>query len=262
MVSKPLVKKVAKAKPTAENQKTQILSLAKKVSTLNKSMRAKRIYSQYSMHWKSNVIAAHYVVQPLIRPQIWDDVFNKPAIFENKNTAWIKSIGIDNYVSIYTEDDSRIDFTYFLVSVKAGQGMKLFNDAGDDLTSLTDGVHYKRNTSDTLGYSGQVFMNKSIFNIHYIKRFSLTNRPSPSVPASEMGKSTNLASTFKRFYHKKTRINKPLTSKDGVAGWRVNLDEGDVPTNARFYLLLFNNNSAADVEFPNWAGNVIVTMQV
>lgn len=260
---KRFTKTVARKKPTASNQKGQIYTLAKKVDYISRSLKSTRVYSQYKLQISSTV-SGDYVCLPLIQPTNWQDIFNMPDVLENKPTAWIKSIGIDSYLSIYTEKDSRMDFTIFIVSVKNGPGRKLFNDAGDTLGALLPNVHYTKNSADTsagVSYSGQVMMNKSIFNIHYVKRCSISNRPSPALDSSAQGKATTLSSTFKRFYTKLTKLNKPLMNKDGGGGWKAGLDVQDVPRGSRYYMLCFNNNSVLDAESPLWSTLAIITMQ-
>lgn len=236
--------------------KKTVATLQTKVAALTKSV---VMYSQYNLRVASG-ISADFIVVPLIQPTSWLDIFNSPSGFEARPTAVIRSIGIDSYLSIYTEKDNRMDFTYYLVSLRPGTGQKMMQDCGHNLNTIQNRIHYMKNEADASGYSGQTFLNKSLFKIHYTKRVSLTNRPSPNLVAAVNGaKSTGLDSTFKRFYHK-INWGKTLTSKDAVAGWKTSLDIADVPLPARLYIIVFNNNSALDQEYPLLAVNAVITM--
>lgn len=254
------VKTKRKTKARRKSKKIPtVATLASKVSSLTKEV---KIFSPYSMCWATN-ISANYICLDLVQPQLWQNVFSKPKNFEEAPTVRIRSVALDCYLSLHTEANLRVDTTIYLVSLKANVGQRLVQDCGHNLGGLINGVHYQNNVAEgltaALAYSGQVHLNKAIFNIHMTKRISVAARPAFHVPSAVQAKSTNLASTFVRFT-KYLKWGKILTSQT-TTGWKDGLDMADVPLGSRLYILAFTNDSYIDQESAKLSVNALIAME-
>lgn len=235
-------KNILYKKPTAQNQKFQLARLATQVSSLRRRQFKKARWSQYSM--QSNQSVGSYSVFDYSDPSSWSNVFEDPTNAGEQGSVQLKSLYIDNIVDIGSEGSGVIDFSYFLVTLRASSGKKLLDDCGQDLSGLVDGVHYK-SLSESL-----VHLNKAYFDIKYAKRFSLSNQTAGT--SAQVTQTTNLFDTMRRFT---CRIMRNCKIKNASGNWIINGD--DVPVYGKCYAIVFSNNSAVDMEFPSWRTNAI-----
>ena len=203
------------------------------------------MYARYQRDF-NKAIDGDYIVQNLTDVSSWSAIFENPQLTDNKQKMKMLSLGIDNLITCHSEI-SPITMTYFVVSLKPGFGAKkLVEEAGENLTSLVADKHYSL-------LQGMAMVNKDYFRIHYCKRVLTT---AVEYTSAETGGSNPL-STFKRFYHK---IKFPRWLNDGESSWE-GMNSNAVPLGSRLYCLIFNDNSALDIESPNLKQNVVVTVK-
>jgi len=146
---------------------------------------------------------------------------------------------------------SNVNYTMFLVSLKdsANDGDMWDPTTGD--LELVPGTHYTPSVSSTLG---QVMINRKCFNIHYYKRFTIGNNGSALTSATARGQLLS------------ERI---FTLKKKLGNWIYN-PTGDVWGNMatardpskQYYLLIFNDDNAGDLEYQNVAYNIVRSVSV
>ncbi len=240
-----LKKRISWQKSSGSNQKKQIYTLAKRVSQLSKVQRSRAIYGRFSRDWEK-LVEGDYIVQNLTDVSMWTPIFENPEELADRQKVKLLSIGIDTMITCASEP-SPITMTYFIVSLKPGQGAKhLVESTGEGLANLEPGEHYSF-------LQGMAQVNKKYFQIHKCKRFTVTAEDYTNT--GNAGK--NQLGTFKRFYQK---ISFPRWLNDGQEKWS-GINTSSVPLGARLYCLIFNDNSIVDLESPQLRQNIVATVK-
>jgi len=222
-------------------------SVAKTLRRHSRQLASRFTYSRYSYQLSTNV-SANYHVMNLTDCPLWTAIFDNAGAASHYKKHQTVSCTVDSYVRANTESAS-ITYSYFLVSLKPGTGAKgLVELAGENLTGLIDGTHY------TLMTSGQVLLNLKFFNVIQAKRFTVGQDTAFALGVT----GTFQPGTYKRWY-KKVKWSKSLTDSDhsdvtAIPGYSV-------PLGTRLYAILFNNNSAADLQYPSWDVNAVWTIK-
>lgn len=177
-------KEWAKSKKGAKSQSSQILSLQRQLNNVKLAVRHNTIWSQYQ--YKPSLLshvpttAPEPIVYHLIGPAPvsgehdgWRRIFNSNEQVDN-NLKWdMRSIGIEYCYELGNAQtaDTPITFTTFICSLRPNTAMQTLNQT-NYLTGadLVEGEHYVKNSMGAVQGSGMVFLNKSIFKIHYVNR--------------------------------------------------------------------------------------------
>ena len=187
---------------------------------------------------------------PLTRYDNLTPVFGNAP--EPKESARHVSVGMDVRFDMANEVDP-VRYTVFIVSLKDIIS-PAWNSTTGNVTLIAD-EHYSL-------VDGMAMLNKEYFNIHKIKRFS-TGNDGYSVNANfpNLGFVNNVPGEQgmrrqHRFYMKQ-KINKIV--KDAGGSW-VSLQTNPDPSR-NFYMIIFNNNSALDLQNPTFEFHGIHTLQ-
>lgn len=261
-------KSIMYKKPSAQNQRKQIYSLAKTTSRIQRQLNATAFYGTYRCNHYNPAVITPYQVVNLTAPATvggadWEDCFENNARMALAKKAYMRTMGIDCLITLGDYNGTPVTFTYFVVSLKVNKGAKaILQDAGEGLTTLTEGNHFSSQVAVAPGgpgfgqSSGLVMIDKSRFNIHFCKRFTLSAKKYESGASN----STTLQGTYKRFYHKLNMQNKVLT--DGTNDVQIrDIKEPDVPIGSRYYALLFNDVPAGGGTSPTWQMNQVITVR-
>ena len=225
-------------------RQTAIQTLAKQVKALKTSMKKDQQLISYSQTYDDNV-GADLTYFQISRFSNWSDTFGAGGNDDDTNNVIWKSAGIDCYLTHQNTNDEEENVTYtcFLVSLRdeVGQG---YSPATGNLT-LTSGQHY-------VSLAGMTMLNKKFFKIHKIKRFTLGN----------FGQNLNLSAGQKQYgndmrWYWKIAPNAKIVNPTG--DWRL-LPASPDPSKA-YYVLIFNNNSIADLESPRLKIQMVATVQ-
>ena len=233
------------SKPTADNQKKQIVALAGQVQHLRSNFRLGRQISQYQFNYAEN-IAADYNCFDIIQPTAWTNIFADPDAVENATRVIMKHLKFDALFTCNTEQGP-IQFSCFLVTLKPDTADQVLSIAGSGLTGLVNGAHFCKGAT----YSGLVHLNEQFFTIRKSWRFVTTaemmdTSADPSKEASQSMKRISFNFPFVRSLH------------SGRNAWRQALTSDRVASSAKLYLLMFNNNSALDLEYPFVSVNCVI----
>jgi len=167
------------------------------------------------------------------------------------NAVIHKGCGIDTYISLentVNNEEETVQFTCFLVSLK-DEASQIFNLQNNGIVwNSSPGT-----TNQTHAVAGGIVMlNKRYFNIHKVKRFVLTNHGTAlTAPSAQTQYGTD-----HRWYWKQS-INKRITNPGG--NW-YSLINGADPSKT-YLMLVFSDNSTADVESPAITYSVVHTMK-
>lgn len=226
-----------------------VKQLNRKVSTIQSLVTVKKNKVFYGINYANNV-SSDYNQYGLTRLSDFQTIFGTDATDGQGRNAMIRSVSIDNYVSLrnfgstLANETDTIGFTYFVVSLKK-EASSLLGTTGL-LNSLVANTHYYNN-------SGKVLLNPRYFNIHAYKRFTLTNNQQSltlSTAQSQYGSDIR--------WQTRVSIKKHINNPAG--DWKAMGFSPDVQDN--YYALLFNDNSVLDLEAPYWSSTNVISMEV
>lgn len=207
---------------------TTVATLARQVKLLQKKTALVTQDETFRINEAIDVVSP-YVVRNITNYTGWASLFPSGFTTE-KNEAYIKNFYIDNLITLdnINNEEGTINFTYMVISRKDEAGT-----ATDTVNSLL-----LTNNVDHSIVAGKAYMNLRKFKVHYVKRFTLTQMDTEATDAG-------LAQI--RFSHK-IRVGKKVVNPDG---WWKSLENSPDPSDS-YYVVLFNDNSAADLESPRW----------
>ena len=236
-------RKIVSRRPTARNQKYQILSLNKKVNKLSRKQSNITEKVFYQQHWDANV-SANYAVHPLVTPGSWSNVFGQSDNVTESRKLSISRMYLDFALSPHTEH-AEVDYTVFLVTpmnnkvMRETSAMTVFTSGG----GLTD---YSWN-------NGIVFMNPKRFNIHKVWRCKTASQIT-LINASTQATSASSTRSVRKTHSMSFR--KQLRNSTGT--WSEIADD-EIPVSSALTIIAFNNNSSIDLENPNFRGTAHFT---
>lgn len=237
---KSTVAKMAKGKTTS------IQALAKSVRSLQLANKKQHQFLNYRRSASGEVIQSDVNIFNLCDYTNMTPIFGADGDDDNNYKIQHQSFGMDCYLTLenaVNNEENTIGFTVFLVSLKDDIGSAFNPNTG--VLSLSSGDHYH-----TL--NGMTMVNKKCFNIHKVIRRTLTNFNSNLSIAG--AKSQGGADC--RFYLK----HSPRSTITNVKGdWKAMSSAQD--PSKQYYLLIFNDNSLLDGEWPSFSYNQVHTMK-
>lgn len=212
-----------------------VSKLAKAVTTLQRANKREAVWNQLTRVYNANV-QSDYMLYEL-------DKFNAMTLQFGTGTNDTHSNKIVNYSDLLRvnvnlanaglTETGRINFYCALVSLKDEIGSAFTPSTGN--LSLTAGTHY-------FASQGLFILNPKCFKIHAAKRFVLDNQGvALSSSAAQTQYGTDMA--FDMFVKRNSLVQ--TTGAD----WGAAACPPDPSKNA--YLIIFNDNSALDVEYPS-----------
>lgn len=228
----------------AKGRTTKVQALAKAVSRIQRSMRTQCEYLNYSQSDVFNVVGDCSVIN-FSNFYTMTDCFGSTANDAAQNKIIHKSVGIDCYLTLENtlNEPDTTQFTIFLVSLKDVIGSS-FNPSTGNL-AISNGLHY-------VVRGGLVLLNKKCFKIHKTKRVVLSNHGTAlSGPSAQ-----TQAGTDTRFYWK-ARPNATIVNPYG--DWKSLTSAQD--SSKQLYMLVFNDNSSADLQSPKFQFNAVHTFK-
>lgn len=226
-----------------------VKNLNKKVSAIQNLVTVKKNTVFYGIQ-NNQSVSGDYNQYGLTRLSDFQTIFGTDATDGQGRNCRIRTVTIDNYVSlqnvggVLSNETATVGFTYFVVSLKP-EATSLLGSTGL-LNTLTNNTHYYSQT-------GRAMLNPRYFNIHAVKRFTLTNN----------GMALNLSTGQSQYgidkrFKVRVKVNKHVQNPAG--DWKAMGFSPDVRDN--YYALLFNDNSALDLESPSWQYNTVISCEV
>jgi len=228
-------KKSKTVKAIAKGKSTNIQTLAKAVKRLQSKDRNEAEYLNFTQQFLNEDVNAPCKIVNLSDYSGMISTFGTSANDNEDNKIIHKSVGMHCRVTlenVLNNEESTIGLTAFLVSLK--------DDCGNVFNNLTGGLTLTLGATHEI-IQGMALLNKKIFNVHKTKKFTLTNYNQALIsPAAQTQYGTD-----KRWYWR-IPINKTINNPRG--DWKQLGCALDPSKN--YYLLLFNDNSTADIESP------------
>lgn len=165
--------------------------------------------------------------------------------FDSVNKVQHKSTTIQYTLDMANEPDN-VQMTVMCLSLKSGARSLYDPTTSPGPLTIVDGPHFRK-------VGGMTMVNKKLFNIHYIKNIHIgNNNQLTSVPTADNG--------LYRIYTDYFKI-KPncYVTNPGIVGGTGDIDVmfGDPKPTQQYFLVVFNNNSGADLQFPTLTANQI-----
>lgn len=216
-------------KPRAK--KPGLRGVRKEIALLKKRMEVATEKTQYQVT-ESIDVTSPFTARNLCNYNSWVQMFPTTAHGTDKHEMYHRYLIIDNHISLENplgpDERSNTNFTYFIISRK--KAFATATDTGNTL-AMTNAIDYANN-------AGLTYMNLHRWNVHYVKRFSLTQAENTAGDSSVI---------MKRF-QARVKVNRKVVNTDGP--WSVLQNSGD--STDTFYAVLFNDNSTLDLESPRW----------
>ena len=204
---------------------------------MSKAIAQDRIYGQFTTQNTNRVLSSPWVIAEF-HPKLSarSSVFNDQTAINNAKGFKFNKFTMDYLVQPYTES-SVIDMTMFIVSLQPKVAKKVHIET-TLMTNLVAGVDYHSvATSLTM-------INTKRFKIHFVKRLQTFENYTDGSPQT-------------RGFHRgliKRRCNGSILNESGE--W-ISVDDTEYPLDQRYYVLMFNNNSAADLQYPSLSFNCL-----
>lgn len=245
------------------NNMSKIASLTRKVNQIVKTSVQRINYTQTITQTFTTVGGTpSYAAIPLTKFSNWTRIFGTDADDETGKTAVLKGI-TGRWQTASNEPDNRT-YSIWVVSLKE-EASSLLNADGT-LASLVSGNHYVSDSDRTL-------LNLKFFNVHYHKAQGLGVVPmqkaaygtgsgsvlnSPSV--QNIPATTGSTMRFGKFSIK-PNSGKGIVLKNPVQDWKVAGNPKDVAKNY-FILTFWSGDSSADLEYPGFYCDTVISMDV
>lgn len=226
---------------TKPRRKTAVQQLAKQVLTLRNNLKRDTEYLNYGQTWNLTNLSLPFAAFHLNSFTNWANIFGTTASDNTNNAAIWKSSGLDLYFSTGNEN-ALTTFTVFLLHAR-DEAANLISSTGS--LSMSSGDAY-------YAIGSQTMINKKYFKILNVKRFQLGNNGQPASTST-----AQLQYGIERRMYMKFRPNKKITNPGG--DWK---DLGrSLDPSGNYYLVVFNDNSSADLEYPTLSITAVHTVQ-
>jgi len=241
-------KKIVRKRPTASNQKYQILSLNKKINRISRKVSSRTYKVMHKSSLTEQNMASPAYIFNLTNIPTWTSVFGETDNILEGGKYKSTKMSIDLAIRAGTETESVV-YTVFVVTPKNQKVAEETDNGSGTLSSLSAGVDYTM-------ISGKALLNLKRWTIHKVIRGATTpivTEAFSSVP----GTTTNYVNEVKplrRYFTLKSNVN--VQNRTGT--WnQVTPDE--MNHNTRYNIMIFNNNLSTLEGSPKWSMSVLHT---
>lgn len=238
-------------KPSAKNQKNQILSLKKKIDANTKLLSGVRYKVTHTTRLAMNIEGTTndpYKTLVLNAPSLMNQIFSAPDEAQGGKYNWDRKGRTHLMFNIVSNNEpSPLPLQIFIISCK---NSKVALSCGINVATtnfnLINGVDYVNNIA------ASTYMNRKRFDIHKHWRINLS-----PIQTSAIGPALNWQGDLHPI-RKTFSIENPLRLNNRVGKWSDTLDEAVNPTQ-RLFMVVFNNNIFQPSTYPVLNGAVIHT---
>ena len=230
-----VAKKALWRRPTARNQRSQIYSLAKSVGRLRNNwtkMSTKQTWSEYGQVnlYATDASGQGYSSLMLMNPTTWGAIFANTNVAGDSNKTLVQSMTLGLRFNLYGQP-APVCYHLFIVSLRRSAGTLNIN-------ALVNGQHYETQPMTTAFGMQSVVLNPKVFHVHRRKTFTLAQNAQAKNQPQTAGQGFPPCS----WKEVKYKLYPKLTIRNYNGDWK-SLQELDLPTTQRYYLLCFFNNS-------------------
>lgn len=244
-------KSIERRKPSARNQKAQILALNKKVNDNSRKLAGVRYKVVHKTRLSMNITgtaAAPYRVLSLNAPSLMTQIFSAPDENEGGKYNWDHKGRTHIQFNIVSNNEpTPLPLQVFIMSCK---NAKVALECGLNTLPLAFNLQSDRDYVNNLGAA--TFINLKRFNVH--KHWKINLSPiqalSQGVPAQWQGDLHPIQRTFS--------MRNPLKLNNRTGVWHATPDNGVNPSQ-RLFMVVFNNNISQTSSYPTLNGLSIQT---
>jgi len=230
----------AKRRKSAHAQSRQIQRVARLAIKNASILRATRVYTDWvsrgaTQNWTSGTWRCYSMMDPAS----WSAAMRQNDAAQATQTAYIRNMYIQYTCGLNTLNRSAA-VTMFLCSIRRSATNFIPSLSG---SNMTDGDEYQ-----TLGNLSSPVLNPSIFNVKWVKSFTLMSNSLSASSAAPTAIAGDPASTFVRGFANikvKTNLRTPSvfqTPATGPESWKMLLDN-NLPPGQRLYLMSYFNSA-------------------
>lgn len=232
-------------KVITSRKRVNTLALSRQVASLARRQKGMMNKVQFITTWDNN-ISQNYFVAPLVEPTTWQSVFGQSENVVEAKKLNITKVNIDWLLSPGRES-AQIDYTVFLISART-------HKAYNQTTGLTA---FQNNPNGQMDYTQApiTFMDPKRFKIWKtwrVQTSGITTRVSGTITPDVNVVNTN---HYARRYFKMP-FKRYIQNNESQQTWSQ-ITQSDLPISCSLAIVAFNNNSAADVENPNFKGTAL-----
>jgi len=242
-------KKILYKRPTANNQKYQILDLTKRVNRNTRRLRdlTYPVYDHFQV--LNNELSANFNFYSLYDFSAWQPVWQQtpvgslePRIGKFQATR----MDLDFDIQAGKERDP-ITWTMLIVTPKSQKVCEEVEDASGNLSFITQGRDY-------VDVGGKTFMNKQRWHIHAYRK-GITRPLTTSIPSTLVPTQTIVNDMKPVRGH--IKLLKPLNINSRTDTWR-NVNMKSFNHNHRYTMYVFNDNASTLEGSPKFSLNGLV----
>lgn len=227
---------VAKRAPTARNQKAQIEDLSKRVAANERANKQTIERAQFYQAFDKNM-STTYTMQTITPKFSWSEVFGTNENLAESGTLVVDSMHME-YAVLPNTEEALCDITVTVVTPKS---RKVYEE--------TSGMTLFVQHTDYVYYSGLALWNLNRFKVHHYKRTQTVMQQSVTTD-TETGSYTPL---IQRNNINRIKLSLNHKIKNTLGAWG-DVAQDELPYYMHTVLVVFNNNSALDVNYPNIKG--------
>lgn len=269
-------RRIAKAKPTARNQKKQIASAQNQIVAIKQHLNLTKERMRWHMGFTDVAITAYPLIIPLtsgpstVAPAALNNIIALPVPWnvtmtpEPQSTTALRSKVVVNkqYVDMTIKsgtEQAPLQFTAFIVQLQSKVAQQTYVDTGG-MTALTrddDFCTPLNSLSQDSGYGA--FMNNARFRI--IKRLEFETLGGASGGAAgstgNVGKGTRTGILHRA--QAKLNYGSTLFKSSGAGDSSATLNYADINPEQKRFIVVFSDNSLVDLEYPTVSVSSLIT---
>lgn len=239
-------RKILTKKPSASNQRSQILSLNKKINRIQRrvSMRTYKVMHKASL-LEQNMAAPSYVFNLCNLPN-WVSIFGETDNVQEGGKYKSTKMSIDLAIRAGTETES-VAYTFFVATPKT-QKVAEEADSGGTLSVLQSGIDYE-------SVEGKCLLNLKRWKVHKCIRGETTpivTEAFGTVPGTTVNY-INEVKPLRRYI----TIPKPNINVQNRTGTWDQVTPDEMNFNQRYHVFLFNNNLSTLEGSSKWSMTVL-----
>jgi len=242
-------KKIVRKRPTASNQKYQILSLNKKINRISRKVSSRTYKVMHKSSLTEQNMASPAYIFNLTNIPTWTSVFGETDNIQEGGKYKSSKMTIDLAIRAGTETESVV-YTVFVVTPKNQKVAEETDNGTGTLSSLTAGVDYTM-------ISGKALLNLKRWNVHKVIRGQTTpvvTEAFGTVPGTTVNY-VNEVKPLRRYFS----IPKPNINVQNRTGTWDQVTPNEMNYNQRYNVMVFNNNLSTVEGSPKWSMTVLHT---